>query len=152
MSQPPTKFTIKLLNLEEVDFTNPEQKIKSPRSLNIISSLGLKPKDLYQISFEEFIKNNPDLKKMGKEIQVQRYNFYNEERENNIKRCIEQRREIIRLTKKNKTNKNKEKLTSLSDNDISITEINSDINSNNITKSRNLNKTKTNTNTQSFKK
>ena len=151
MSQPPTKFTIKLLNLEEVDFTNPEQKIKSPRSLNIISSLGLKPKDLYQISFEEFIKNNPDLKKIGKEIQVQRYNFYNEERENNIKRCIEQRREIIRLTKKNKTNKNKEKLTSLSDNDISITEINSDINSNNITKSRNLNKTKSNTNTQSLK-
>lgn len=151
MSQPPTKFTIKLLNLEEVDFTNPEQKIKSPRSLNIISSLGLKPKDLYQISFEEFIKNNPDLKKMGKEIQVQRYNFYNEERENNIKRCIEQRREIIRLTKKNKTNKNKEKLTSLSDNDISVTEINSDINSNNITKSRNLNKTKNNINTQSLK-
>ena len=35
MAQPKSKLTIKLLNLEEVDFTNPEQKIKSPRSLNI---------------------------------------------------------------------------------------------------------------------
>ena len=28
MAQPKSKLTIKLLNLEEVDFTNPEQKIK----------------------------------------------------------------------------------------------------------------------------
>ena len=66
MSQPKNKLSIKLLNLEEVDFTNPEQKIKSPRSLNIISSLGLKPKDLYQISFQEFLNNNPDLLKNSK--------------------------------------------------------------------------------------
>ena len=66
MSQPKNKLSIKLLNLEEVDFTNPEQKIKSPRSLNIISSLGLKPKDLYQISFQEFLNNNPDLTRFKK--------------------------------------------------------------------------------------
>ena len=131
MSQPKNKLSIKLLNLEEVDFTNPEQKIKSPRSLNIISSLGLKPKDLYQISFQEFLNNNPDLKKLGKEIQNQRYQFYNQERENNINRCIEQRQELIKLTKKNKQKQNnikeikENKVTSLSDiepsnNDISI--------------------------------
>ena len=93
MSKQKNKLSIKLLSLEEVDFTNPEQKIKSPRSLNIISSLGLKPKDLYQISFQDFLKNNPELKKMGKEIQNQRYNFFNEERKNNINRCIQQRKE-----------------------------------------------------------
>ena len=108
MAQPKSKLTIKLLNLEEVDFTNPEQKIKSPRSLNIISSLGLKPKDLYQISLQEFLNKNPDLKKLGKEIQNQRYKLYDEERQNNINRCIQQRQELILLTKKNK-NKNKEK-------------------------------------------
>ena len=147
MSQPTNKISIKLLSLEDVDFTNPEQKIKSPRSLNIISSLGLKPKDLYQISFQEFLKNNPEIKKMGKEIQNQRYKLYNEERQNNIDRCIEQRKELIMLTKKTKNfkNKNKEKLGSLSDNDISITEIN------NTTKSRNLNKTKSNLNSQIIK-
>ena len=109
MSQLNNKITIKLLNLEEVDFTNPEQKVKSPRSLNIISSLGLKLKDLYQISFQDFIKNNPELKKLGKEIQAQRYKLYNEERQNNINRCIQQRQEIIMLTKKNKLKKNKNK-------------------------------------------
>ena len=137
MSQTKNKLSIKLLSLEDVYFTNPEQKIKSPRSLNIISSLGLKPKDLYQISFQEFLKSNPELKKMGKKIQNERYKLYNEERQNNINRCIEQRKELIMLTKKNKNKpKDKEKVGSLSDNDISITEIN------NTTKSNNLNKTK----------
>ena len=138
MSKSKNKLSIKLLNIEEVDFTNPEQKIKSPRSLNIISSLGLKPKDLYQISFQEFLKNNPELKKLGKEIQTQRYNYYNEERQNNINRCIQQRREIINLTKKNKSKNNKEKSVNLSDYEIS----NNDVNNN--TKSKILNKTKSN--------
>jgi hypothetical protein len=144
MSQPKNKLSIKLLNLEEVDFTNPEQKIKSPRSLNIISSLGLKPKDLYQISFQEFLNNNPDLKKLGKEIQNQRYQFYNQERENNINRCIQQRQELINLTKKNKQKQNNikeikdNKVTSLSDNELSNNDISIQ------TKSRISNRTKNN--------
>lgn len=139
MSQQNNKLSIKLLNLEEVDFSNPEQKIKSPRSLNIISSLGLKPKDLYQISFEEFLKNNPDLKKLGKEIQKQRYKFYDEERLNNINRCIQQRQELINLTKKNKQKKIKEKkITSLSDNELSNNDISIQ------TRSKISNKTKSN--------
>ena len=145
MSQQKNKFQLKLLSLEDVDFTNPNQKIKSPRSLNIISSLGLKPKDLYKISFKEFLKNNPELKKMGKEIQEQRYKLFEEERQNNINRCIDQRKEIIMLTKKAKHSKNnneeKDKFGSLSDNDFSISEVYA-------TKSRNLNKTKSNVNSQ----
>ena len=84
---------------------------------------------------------------MGKEIQNQRFKFFNEERQNNINRCIEQRRELIMLTKKNKGNKykNKDKLGSLSDNDISVTEIN------NTTKSKNLSQTKSLLNSQTFK-
>ena len=151
MSQPKNKLSIKLLNLEEVDFTNPEQKIKSPRSLNIISSLGLKPKDLYQISFQEFLNNNPDLKKLGKEIQNQRYQFYNQERENNINRCIQQRQELINLTKKNKQKQNNikeikdNKVTSLSDNELSNNDISIQ------SKSKISNKSKTNLNTKSIK-
>ena len=145
MSQKKNKMNLKLLSLEDVDFTNPNQKIKSPRSLNIISSLGLKPKDLYKISFKEFLKNNPELKKMGKEIQEQRYKLFEEERQNNINRCIEQRKEIIMLTKKAKhfknNNEEKDKFGSLSDNDFSISEVYA-------TKSRNLNKTKSNVNSQ----
>ena len=141
MSKQKNKLSIKLLSLEEVDFTNPEQKIKSPRSLNIISSLGLKPKDLYQISFQDFLKNNPELKKMGKEIQNQRYNFFNEERKNNINRCIQQRKELINLTKKNKINK----LGNSGDNELIIAEVNNTI------KSKSLNKTKSNMNDKTIK-
>ena len=65
--------------------------------------MGLKPKDLYKISFQEFIQQNQDLKKSSKEIQTQRYNFFEEERKNNIKRCIKERNELIALTKKSKT-------------------------------------------------
>ncbi len=76
--------------------------------MNVIASLGLKPKDLYKLTFEEFLKQNPDLKKLGKEIQTQRYNFFEEERQNNINRCIQERRAMIAITKnsKNKLKKN----------------------------------------------
>lgn len=77
--------------------------INSPRSLNVIASLGLKPKDLYKISFEEFLNQNPNLKKLNKDIQNQRYILYEEERENNIKKCIQKRQELIDITKKSKS-------------------------------------------------
>ncbi len=37
---------------------------------------------------------------MEKKKKNQRFKFFNEKRQNNIKRCIKQRRELIRLTKK----------------------------------------------------
>ena len=54
-----------------------------------------------------FLKQNPGLKKLSKDIQKQRYNFFEEERLNNINRCIQNRKELIELTKK----KSKIKLT-----------------------------------------
>lgn len=84
----------------------------SPRSLNVIASLGLKPANLFKISFQEFLKQNPDLKKLSKDIQKQRYEFYEEERQGNIKRCIQERQNIIAITSKKmylKKNKSFEK-------------------------------------------
>ena len=85
----------------------------SPRSLNVISSLGLKAQDLYKVSFQDYLKQNPELKKLSKELQNQRYDLYEEERQNNINRCIQKRKEIISITKKgtkrpSKNNKNLE--------------------------------------------
>ena len=65
-----------------------------------ISSIGLKPNDLYQISLEEFLEKNPDFKKLSKDLQNQRYILYEEERLNNINRCISKRKELINNTKK----------------------------------------------------
>ena len=53
MPQQKHKMTLKFLCLEDLDFTISNQKIKSSRSLNIISSFCLKPKDFYKISFKK---------------------------------------------------------------------------------------------------
>jgi hypothetical protein len=98
--------------------------------------LGLKPANLYKISFQEFIKQNPDLKKLGKEIQKQRYTFYEEERQNNINRCIQGRKELIALTKKKskiKLTKNKSYEKSINNSD----DIKFDDSINNLRKSEN---------------
>ena len=62
--------------------------------------------DLFQISFKEFISKNPDYKKLNKEIQQKRYQLYEEERESNIERCRQKRREMIKYTKKKTTIEN----------------------------------------------
>ena len=68
--------------------------------MNAIASLGIKVKDLYKISFEDFIRQHPEYKKLSKEVQQKRYELYDEERLSNINRCILKRQEIIKNTKK----------------------------------------------------
>jgi hypothetical protein len=101
---------IVLLTIEEVDFTKikkkEKQRIKSPRSLNAIAALGLKPDDLYLVTFKEFIKQNPEFKKQSKELQKQRYELHEQQRQKNIERCISKRKEIIANTKKIKPSVN----------------------------------------------
>ena len=75
--------------------------------MNAIAALGLKPIDLYKISFKEFLSQHPEYKKMSKDIQNQRYIIYEAEREKNIERCISKRQEIISHTKKVKPNEKK---------------------------------------------
>ena len=68
--------------------------------MNVIASLGLKAQDLYKVSFQDYLKQNPELKKLSKDLQNQRYELYEDERQNNINRCIQRRKEIISITKK----------------------------------------------------
>ena len=75
--------------------------------MNAIAALGLKPIDLYKISFKEFLSQHPEYKNMSKDIQNQRYILYEAERVKNIERCISKRQEIISHTKKVKPNEKK---------------------------------------------
>ena len=52
------------------------------------------------MTFEEFIKENPEFKKFSKDIQKQRYDLYEQQRQNNLDRCISKRKEIIANSKK----------------------------------------------------
>ena len=75
--------------------------------MNVIASFGLKVTDLYKLSFTEFLNKKPENKKLKKELQLQKYNLYEEERQNNIKKCISKRRELVKSNNnktKNKTN------------------------------------------------
>ena len=52
------------------------------------------------MTLEEFIKENPEFKKYSKDIQKQRYDLYEQQRQNNLERCISKRKEIIAHSKK----------------------------------------------------
>ena len=52
------------------------------------------------MTLEEFIKENPEFKKYSKDIQKQRYELYEQQRQNNLERCISKRKEIIAHSKK----------------------------------------------------
>ena len=52
------------------------------------------------MTFEEFIKENPEIKKYSKDIQTQRYDLYEQQRQSNLNRCISKRKEIIANSKK----------------------------------------------------
>lgn len=68
--------------------------------MKTITSLGFKISDLYQISFEEFLKKNPEYKKLSKDLRNERYILYEEERLSNIEKCIKKRKELINNIKK----------------------------------------------------
>ena len=48
---------------------------------------------------EEFLNKKPQNRKLSKESQIQKYNLYEEERQKNIKKCIERRKELVKDNK-----------------------------------------------------
>jgi len=52
------------------------------------------------MKFKEYIKENPEFKKFSKELQKQRYELYDQQRQSNIERCKLKRIEIIANSKK----------------------------------------------------
>ena len=76
--------------------------------------------DLYKITLEQYLEKNPEYSKQSKEIQLQRYNLYEEQRKQNIERCKAKRKEIIANTKKVKPTKKKKYDEELSDEELDI--------------------------------
>ena len=76
--------------------------------------------DLYKITFEQFLEKNPEYSKQSKDIQLQRYNLYEEQRKQNIERCKSKRKEIIANTKKVKPTKKKKYDEESSDEELNI--------------------------------
>ena len=64
----------------------------------------------YFITFEQFLNKKPENKKLKKEIQNKNYKIYEEERQNNIKKCILKRKELIQENNNNNKNDIRKKI------------------------------------------
>ena len=77
---------ILLNNIDHFDFSDPRQKLDSPRSLEALFRLGIDVKDLYYKDFYKFKLDNPEICTLPKQSQLIRW----EHIENRRKQYIEE--------------------------------------------------------------
>ena len=90
-----------------IDFQNNIDKrisITSPISILALKICGYKQEELYKLTFNEFIKTNPEIKNISKEFQEKRYYFFDKNREEKITKVINIRQKIIDEKSKNNNN------------------------------------------------
>ena len=120
-----------LITISDLDFNDHDRiKINSPRSLLALKYAGLTQEELYFISFDEFVTISPDTKKLPKEMQIKRFDFYETHRKNKIKEVIELREKIIEKEQKKLSYSeelNKSSLTLSSQNKKRSTSVDNDI-------------------------
>ena len=63
-----------------------KKRINSPRSLEACCKLGLQPEDLIKIKKEDYIKMFPECKNLEDNLIQQRYDHYEQNRNENIKK------------------------------------------------------------------
>ena len=78
--------------------------MNSPRSLEACRQLGIIPSELYYQDFETYVKMNPEVISLTKEIQKIRFDNIDNYRKESIQMVIEQREKIhffsyIRISK-----------------------------------------------------
>ena len=98
-----------LTNIENCDFSSKRNRIKSPRSVEAISSLGIVHDDLYKKSFEQFKEENKDIKELPKKLQKYRYDSLENFRKKTVEEVKEQRYKIIEEEENGNENINEEK-------------------------------------------
>ena len=100
--------------------------INSPRSLEACRQLGIIPNELYFQDFETYVKMNPEVIALPKEIQKIRFENIDNYRKETIQMVIDQREKIISLSQEKifqtsinlkKTQNNTPELTSENNND-----------------------------------
>ena len=99
------------INLENMDYTDHQMILTSPRSIQVCRQNGVDIKDLYFYNFYEFREMHPELTSLNLEIQKSHYFHDQGVREVLVSKLIRQRRELInkeneyRLKQKEETKK-----------------------------------------------
>ena len=73
----------------------------SPRSKSAIELLGIDEKNLYYISFDEFVKSHPELIKYDQTYKLKMYNYMEEKRKKYIENAIQKRKQLINMSLEN---------------------------------------------------
>ena len=96
------------MSLEDIDFDCEKKEFDSPRSLKACEELGILPKELYHKDLQEFIRDNPDMINLSREILSIRFNNIEKYRHRLISEVKEKRKSIIKkmndIQRKSKTN------------------------------------------------
>ena len=96
------------MSLEDIDFDCEKKELDSPRSLKACEELGVLPKELYHKDLQEFIRDNPDMINLSREILSIRFNNIEKYRHRLISEVKEKRKSIIKkmsdIQRKSKTN------------------------------------------------
>ena len=96
------------MSVENIDFEKQRKEIDSPRSLQACEDLGILPEELFHKTFEEFIKEHPDIINLSQEVLKIRYNNIEEYRNKVIDQVKKRRQDIINQkeegSEKNNTN------------------------------------------------
>ena len=92
---------IEQINLENCDFTSKGKRINSPHSIEALNLIGVRPNEIYKISYEKYISIHPECRKLPKEFIEERYNAFNKEREDLIKEAKQIRNQLIEEDIKN---------------------------------------------------
>ena len=113
-----------------MDFNGVRREIDSPRSLKACEELGILPEELFQIKFDEFIKNSTDMINLSKDAMHLRYNNIEIYRNKLISEVKQRRKNIMKEMekKKEKSKANSRCDEILNDDDIMEREINDMIN------------------------
>ena len=97
-----SKKSMKIINLENCNFTPKAPRLNSPRSLEALSKNGLDQRDLFQMTEKQYCERFPESKFLPKHLIKERYDHLEENRKKLIEECILTRSEIIEKSKKKK--------------------------------------------------
>ena len=118
----------KLLSVLDVNFDNPKEIMNSPRSLKACRQLGIIPSELYFQDFETYVKLNPEVIGLPKDIQKIRFDNIDNYRKETIEMVKEQREKIINTLEEKKQQFESTNISKI--NNATATKMNTNINTN----------------------
>ena len=122
----------KKISLLNCDFTKKKIRISSPLSLTALHLIGATIEDLRFKSIDEYLRQNIQKRNIEKELQIERYTHYEENRKNLIKEAKTMRANLLK-EKEEETNANTNNNTNIINNQLyNLTEMRKNLSEGNL--------------------